>query len=164
MYLKEVEYVVKPADWPQNYIERQLDFIYEAVNKFIDNPNYRTREALISLVTSYDLNQNSVVGVLRTTPYEVSIINSLYVEATYMQCEALKVYLYELISTKTRIQKIASWSSCGVNLNIKEFDYLMPPLKLYYYTYQRYTVEKNKNYSEHLIDIVEELLDEIEKI
>lgn len=160
--MKKVEYVVKPADWPRNYIERQLDFIYEAVNKFIDNPNYRTREALISLVTSYDLNQNSVVGVLRTTPYEVSIINSLYVEATYMQCEALKVYLYELISIKTRIQKIASWSSYGVNLNIKEFDYLMPQLKLYYYTYQRYTVEKNKNYSEHLIDIVEELLDEIE--
>ena len=88
--MKKVEYVVKPADWPRNYIERQLDFIYEAVNKFIDNPNYRTREALISLVTSYDLNQNSVVGVLRTTPYEVSIINSLYVERLICSARHLK--------------------------------------------------------------------------
>lgn len=160
--MKNVEYVVKPINWPQNHIERQLDLIFETTNRFMENPNYRTREALISLVTSYDLNQNSYVGVLRTTEYEVALINSLYIESAHMQCEALKVYLYELISIKTRMQKIASWSSFGGDLNIKEFDNLMPQLKLYYYTYQRYTVEKNKNYSEHLIDIVEELLEEIE--
>lgn len=161
--MKNSERVEKPNDWPNNHIEQQLDLIHETVKKFLDNPNYRTREVLISLVTSYDLNQNSAVGILRTTPYEVAIINTLYVEASYMQCEALKVYLYELISVKTRIQKIVSWSSFGANLHISEFDFLISQLKLYYYTYQRYTVEKNKNYSEYLIEVVEELLEEVEK-
>ena len=38
------------------------------------------------------------------------------------------------------------------------FEGLFPQLKLYYLTYQKFTVEKNKNYAEQLIEVVENIV------
>ena len=50
-----------------------------------------------------------MLGLFRTTDYEVARINTLFVEAHFLQLNALKTYLYELIGYKTRMQKIVSW-------------------------------------------------------
>lgn len=114
---------------------------------------------MISLITDYDLNQSSMLGIVRTTEYEVACINSLFFDANILQLNALKVYLYELIGNKTRMQKIISWfPNCDETIEIKAFEGLLPQLKLYYFSYQRFTIEKSKNYADQLIEIVKDII------
>lgn len=151
--------VDKPKDWPANAIECQLENISTQFDKFKADPSYKNKEVLVSLVSDYDLNQRSMLGLFRTTEYEVACINSLFVESHIHQFNSLKTYLYELVGSKTRMQKIISWFPEGNTvLDIKEFEGLFPPLKLYYYTYQQFTVEKNKNYALHLIEFIEDIV------
>ena len=112
----------KPKDWPANAIECQLENIQNQMDEFKRNPNYKNKEVLVSLVTDYDLNQRSALGLLRTTKYEVAIINSLFFDASIIQLNALKVYLYELITQKTQMQKIILCiPDAKQELDIKEF-------------------------------------------
>lgn len=150
----------KPDKWPANAIECQLDNIQKQLEMFKKNPNYKNKEVLISLVNDYDLNQRSAIGLFRTTEYEVAIINSLFVESYLLQFNSLKVYLYELVSLKTRMQKILSWfPEASRDIEVKEFLGLFPQLKLHYLAYQKFTVENNKSYAEQLIEVVEGILD-----
>lgn len=150
----------KPENWPANAIESQLVNIYTQINKFKENPSYKNKEVLISLVTNYDLNQQSMLGTHRTTEYEVSLINHLFLEAMALNLNALKTYLYELIGNKTRMQKIVSWFPIGdETLEIKEFAGLMNQLSIYYISYQNFTVDKDKPYADKLIETVENFLE-----
>lgn len=156
----EVNTVVdKPEDWPANAIECQLENIRTQLERFKEEPNYKNKEVLISLVSDYDLNQRSTLGLFRTTEYEVACINSLFIDSLMHQFNTLKTYLYELVGYKTRMQKIASWFPEGnTTLEVKEFEGLFPQLKLYYFTYQKFTVEKNKNYAEQLVEVIEDMI------
>jgi hypothetical protein len=146
----------KPEGWPANAIECRLENINDQLDEFKKNPSYKNKEVLVSLVTDYDLNQRSMQGIIRTTDYEVALINTLFFEGSVLQLNALKTYLYELVGYKTRMQKIASWiPECNMTLEVKSFEGLFPQLSLYYYSYQKFTVEKNRKYSEQLIEFVE---------
>ena len=150
----------KPKDWPANAIECQLENIMLQLDKFEQEPTYKNKEVLISLVSDYDLNQRSALGLFRTTEYEIGCINALFIEAHFHMINALKTYLYELIGIKTRMQKIASWfPDVNTPLEIKEFEGLFPQLKLYYFAYQKFTVEKSMNFSEQLIAVIEEIVE-----
>ena len=149
----------KPEKWPANAIECQLENISAQVDRFKKDPSYKNKEVLVSLVTDYDLNQRSMLGLFRTTDYEVARINTLFTEAHFLQLNALKTYLYELVGYKTRMQKIVSWfPETDIKLEVDLFEGLFPQLKLYYLTYQKFTVEKNKNYAEQLIEVVENIV------
>lgn len=110
--------VDKPKDWQANAIECQLENISVQFDKFRADPSYRNKEVLVSLVSDYDLNQRSMLGLFRTTEYEVACINSLFVESFIHQFYALKTYLYRLVRSKTRMQKVVFshnlTSSCHV--------------------------------------------------
>ncbi|MHB8130166.1 MAG: hypothetical protein ACYDEX_14330 [Mobilitalea sp.] len=84
--------VSKPSDWPANAKECALENIYNTLLKFIDKPGFETKEVLVSLVSDYDLNQRSYLGLYRVTEYEVSMINSLYIYAGVINLNTLKVY------------------------------------------------------------------------
>lgn len=156
---KNIMDIEKPKDWPINETELQLENIRNQIDEFIDNPSYKNREVLVSLVTHYDLNQMSGLGLFRTTEYEVAVINSLYFDASFIGFNSLKVFLYELISNKTRMQKMISWfPELKEDTGIKEFDGLFPQLRLHYITYRIFDVEKSKSYAEQLIETVEENL------
>jgi hypothetical protein len=149
--------IEKPEDWPANKIESQLENISIQMQQFNRNPNYKNKEILISLVSDYDLNQESLLGLVRTTEYEVALINDLFIRALAHQFNSLKAWLYRLVGHKTRIQKVISWfPGEQEDLEIKAFEGLFPQLKLYYRTYQKFTVENNKSYSKQLIEVVEE--------
>jgi len=149
----------KPTNWPANAIECKLDSISSQFDKFKEDPNYKNKEVLVSLVSDYDLNQRSSLGLFRTTEYEVAYINSLFIDSYFYQFHTLRAYLYELIGNKTRMQKSASWlQPMNIPLDIKEFEGLAPPLKLYYYTYQQFTVEKNKSYALCLLEFVDSIV------
>lgn len=148
--------VKKPSDWPANAIECELENIYNQTVRFMEEPNYKNKEVLISLLAHHDLNQSSMLGIVRTTAYEVACINTLYMQAGLMCFSLLKTYLYELVGYKTRLQKMISWFPGAQSLEIKEFDYLLPSLALYHITYKIFTVEKEKSFAEQLIGVVEE--------
>lgn len=151
----------KPKDWPANEIELHLDNISNCLDEFVKKPNHETKEILISLVSNYDLNQQSHLGILRTTKYEVAQINSLFIRAQLYNISPLKVYLYELIGTKTRIQKIASWfPEAKETVEISEFKGLFPQLLLYHITYQTYILNKDKEYAEYLIEYAQTVIEQ----
>ena len=157
--IEEISEKQKPEGWPANAIECQLENIQYQVKKFKLNPNYKNKEVLISLICNYDLNQQSTIGLCRTTNYEVAIINSLFIEANFLQLNSLKTYLYELVGFKTRMQKMLSWiPNVRETLDVKQFSSLFHSLKLYYLSYQKFTVEKNKSFSEQLIEVVESII------
>ena len=159
----------KPMDWPVNNRELALDNIYHATEKFKENPGYRTKEILLSLISEHDLNQSSYEGIYRVTEYEVELINILYLMGAAYQINALKVYLYRIVGDTTRMQKMVSWFASELEDNnllndiiaIKAYDnILILPLKLYHYAYQKFNTEKDKSFSEQLLELINNMLDE----
>lgn len=159
----------KPSDWPANNREFMLDNIYRATEKFKETPGYRTKELLLSMVSEYDLNQRSYEGLYRVTEFEVGLINILYLTGAAYQINALKVYLYEVVGDTTRMQKMVSWfaPTLGDNnllsdtLTVKAYDnLLLLPLKLYHYAYQKFNVEKEKSFTDQIVEIINNMLNE----
>ena len=157
----------KPEDWPANAREWALEAICEKVEEFRKNPSYKTREVLLSLVCNHDLNQSTGIGLMRVTEYEVATINYLYMIGAAHQINSLKVYLYDLIAEATRLQKIMSWCNpvLGVNdeegARISAYEKgLLLSLKLYHFTYQKYTIEKELPFAEQLLSVVNGVLQE----
>jgi hypothetical protein len=150
----------KPEKWPANAIEFQLDNINEQIKKFKKNPSYKNKEVLVSLVSNYDLNQSSMRGLYRTTSYEVCLINSLFLEASFLQINVVKTYIYELIGKKTKMQKMLSWvPEVNETMEIKEFSGLLPQLKIYYWIYEIYTVENNKTFADQLVKFFKDYIE-----
>lgn len=115
----------KPKDWPMNAREMALEAVCEKVEEFRKNPSYKTREVLLSLVCNHDLNQSTGIGLMRVTEYEVATINYLYMIGAAHQINSLKVYLYDLITETTRLQKIMSWCNrCWVLMTRKQQELL----------------------------------------
>src|SRR5699024_3536607 len=103
--------------------------------------------------------------LLRTTQYEVSVINGLYFQGMLIGCRSIISFLYDLIERKTQRQKMVAYMAHGLNIpdasiEIEAFENLALPLKLCYLVYQEYSVEKDKRYAEKIIDFVEEMLKE----
>lgn len=139
----------KSEDQPANARESVLEAICEKVEEFRENPSYKTREVLLSLVCNHDLNQSTGIGLMRVTEYEVATINYLYMIGAAHQINSLKIYLYDLITETTRLQKIMSWCNPVLGANDEDAariityeEGLMLPLKLYHFAYQKYTIEK----------------------
>ena len=147
----EIKYAEKPEKWPDNAREYVLDRVLKATEEFRDNPSYITKERLLSWISDYDLNQRSYLGRYRVTEYEVSIINTLYFYGAMSNINALKAYLYELVGETARLQKNMAYMSEVINekegIGIAAYEQgLMLQLKLYYFAYLKFTVEKNKGY------------------
>lgn len=155
----------RPIDWPANGREQRLDIIWDLLNKFESKPSYRTRESLLSFVCDNDANQYTSFGKVRFSEYEVELINIIYVRAAQFQINSVIAYLYDLISEATRLQKINSWIQPVIENKDEDCSYrivpyedgLLLPLKLYYFAYQKFTVEKDDSFAAKLIAVVNEL-------
>ena len=53
----------KPKDWPVNDREIKLETVFKAVEKFRDEPSYKTREVMLALINEHDLNQRVCKGM-----------------------------------------------------------------------------------------------------
>ena len=157
------ERIDKPLDWPKNHREFILDCIWKRLDEFEQNPSYKTRERLLALVSNDDMNQFSSFGLVRFTDYEVVLINSIYLRATWFQISSIKAFLYDLITEATRLQIMISRSE---NLfqeeayRIKQYENgLLDELRLYYYVYQKYSIEKSASFARQLICVVNNIFD-----
>lgn len=156
----------RPDDWPRNGREFRLDCIWDKIDEFEKNPNYKIREVLQAIVSEHDLNQFTSFGLMRFTEYEVELINLIYVRAARCQFNSVKVFLYDLITEATRLQKINSWTNEITGEN-KEDGYRIKPyeeglllqLKLYHFAYQKYTLLKNASFAEQLLSVVNEIFE-----
>jgi len=149
------ETVDKPTEWPANAREARLSNILDTVKRFIEKPNYKNKEILISLVSQVDLNEGNHLGLHRVTEYEVAIINELYELAMYMMFYDLKVFLYQQIAYTSQQQKMAYQITRGSgiieSLEIKAYDLLYPPLALFYQIYANFNIGKTRSFPDQLI-------------
>ncbi len=149
----------KPKDWPVNDRELLLERIYRALVAYEDSPGFRTREVIVSLACNNDLNQRSYYGRYRVTEFEAQLINILYLMGTAYQINAVKTCLYEIVGDMTRLQKMMSWCSEATgeekSIFVEEYsNWLLPPLKLFYFAYQKYNLEKDKGFSDQIVEMV----------
>lgn len=158
----------KPDDWPQNGREAKLELIAEKIREFEQQPSYKNREVLLAIVCDNDANQYSSFGKMRITEFEAELMNVIYFKAERLQINSIKVYLYDLITETTRLQKIMSWCNPVLEEKIEDAyrikpyeEILFPQMRLYYYAYQKYTIEKKDDFSNQLIGIVEDSLKEM---
>ena len=84
--------------------------IEKAIDEFESNPNYKTREVLITMFSDFDLNQTAAIGVYRICEYEVALINKLYLWGLTHFLPSLRCYLYNLVGQTARMQKMFSYS------------------------------------------------------
>ena len=148
----------RPADWPANNRELLLENVLNSVENFIKQPDYNSKEILVSLTTNYDLNQTSSSGSYRNTDYEIAIINTLWFKATKINLNSIKTLLYEIITDSARNQIIASRMISTKNIIIDSYKNLYEPLKLYYLAYLKYKTE-GKSFADQLIEFVNSYLE-----
>lgn len=161
------DYVDKPEDWPVNAKEYKLERIEKALNDYEDNPGYKTKEVLISLISDYDLNQRDNRGLFRVTDYEVSTLNELYLRGLMLQIPSVRCFVYEIVGETTRLQKNLAYI---MEANEEKGTFVIPAyekglwnsLKLYYFIYQAFTLEKDKSFASKTVEIVEDIIKQIE--
>lgn len=150
--------IEKPENWPANAKECELENIYISLKKFIKDPSYKNKEVLVALADNYDLNQKSLLGLYRYSEYEVTMINFLFIHATAMNCNVLKAYLYEHVGLLGRLQKNVAYMGLGDKLEINYFEKLPPSLKLYYICYLNFTVDKDMDFADKIMQVIGEAL------
>lgn len=149
----------KPSDWPANARECELENIWTAVSNFIDKPDHKTKEVLVSLVTSYDLNEKSMSGRMRATDYEVMLINSLYFYGLLIQLPSLRTRLYEIVGETTRLHNILQKMPEDLQIvDLTAYQHLVPPLKLYHYSYGSFNWEKKRSFADQIISEINSIL------
>ena len=150
--------IKKTENWPANAKECELENIYISLKKFIKDPSYKNKEVLVALADNYDLNQKSLLGLYRYSEYEVTMINFLFIHATAMNCNVLKAYLYEHVGLLGRLQKNVAYMGLGDKLEINYFEKLLPSLKLYYICYLNFTVDKDMDFADKIMQVIGEAL------
>ena len=148
----------KPENWPANALECTLQNILDAIENFIDNPGYRTKEVLISLVSTYDLNQKSHLGLFRITEYEAYCINTIYLYAGAIQLHTAKTYLYEFLGERAQWMNMVNRMPDDIKVDDNAYQFLFPNLKLYYSIYLEYNWNKNRNLADQIIKNVTEII------
>jgi hypothetical protein len=121
------------------------------------DPNYKTKEILMSLTTQTHLNEFNSMGLSRITEYEAVAYNTLYMQATLMSYQSLKLLVFKSIGDAIIANKMNSMI-IGEDPYIEEFDNLVPALKLYYLTYYYFKVYKERTFVDELLNQVNILL------
>lgn len=156
--------VVKPADWPANDREAKIENLSLAFDRYIKQPDYDTKEVLVSLACEHDLNQMSSRGEYRISEYEVMEINTLYTLALYHNITSVRVYVYQHIAYITRTHKIVAMiakSAKGypdIPEMIEPFLRMYAQLRIFYVAYRDYIYEKERSLPEHIIEVVTNIL------
>ncbi|HHT37839.1 MAG TPA: hypothetical protein GXZ95_00285 [Mollicutes bacterium] len=149
----------RPKDWPATYSEARLSEVFNYIKIFKDNPTFENKEVLLSLVNQTDLNEGDTRGIHRITEYEVTLINSIYLESLLLQAHDIKIYLYRHISKKIFTNKWASISLNKENYGINnEYQNLIMQLKIFALTYHYFITDKDKSYVYKIKDVTNNIL------
>jgi len=147
------EQVIKPSDWIQSNKEARLENAYNAINNFIKNPTLENKEFLLSMLIHNDLNETSSFGLFRITKYEISMLNSIYMQSKLLQCPAGFLFVYEylielIILIKSQVMCLGAKYEDFVNS--EEILGLHPVLKVFFTSYLYFRIEKKKSFCDQL--------------
>lgn len=157
----------KPDNWPINMAEQSLESILIALDCFTKNPGYVTKETLISVISNYDLNERAFIGEYRVADYEVAAINGMYYQGLAMNLPSLPAYLYSFVGERARVHKMTAYILSSINKEKREDVYIEPynglclSIKLYYFAYLAFNMDKDKPFAEKIIEVVEGLMSDI---
>lgn len=158
----KISTIKKPQDWPQNNREAHLTNILNVCEKFINEPSFYHKELLFSLIDTSDMNEINDIGLVRLTSYECAILNQLYYYASTTCCFDLKMYLYAHIARYTQqhvmLYKMNYLTGIQVDFYCEEYLSLIPPLKLFYVSYNNYHYDKKGSFCDALISQVKLLM------
>lgn len=149
--------IEKPKDWPCNNREIWIENVYNALNEFIRNPNYKTKEILMSLCIHNNINEFSSRGQVRNCLYEVAMYNSLYELSHMINYHSVKIFIYRCLYDIIVINKCTSMALERNNNPIEGYNNLLPSLQLFYIVYYNVRQYKERNFVDELINVVNEL-------
>lgn len=163
---QETDIFTKPNDWPCNRLEHAIELVDRAYSEFCKNPNYRTREVLVSLTALYDFNQINSIGKYRITPYAVRLLNTFWFGARCFNVSSLLIFVYLVVSELCMIDRIIESMSqelCGQGLRSptkdwKSYEYLHKPLFLFYFVYDDYRSRKEGGFDKSVISVTNRIL------
>ena len=150
--------VQKPDKWPESERECALQNIFGAMQRFIEAPNYKNKEVILSLATGYDLSQKPRLGIWRISEYEVELMNCLYLCASGLNIYSVKLFLYDLIQDNTYLQRKFS---CALNRKsdyIETYRMLQPPLDMFYFIWYEYIHIESRSFADQIISSINELI------
>ena len=161
-YMDEKE----PEGWPVNGKEASLSNVHMYFEKFIKEPNFHNKEMLLALINQDDLNEPNDLGMVRTTDYEIGLINSIYFYSKCTGCNDGVLYVYRLLIRSFIMRKMYFMMVEQEHYN---FEYIMendpyikgliPELKYFYFIYGMFRWDKDKSFAACLIDNMLELYD-----
>lgn len=156
--------VQKPDKWPESERECTLQNILGAMQRFIEEPNYKNKEVILSLATGYDLSQKPRLGIWRISEYEVELMNVLYLCASGLNTYSVKLFLYDLIQDNAYLQREFS---CALNRQsdyIETYSMLMPPLDMFYLIWYEYIHMEPRSFADQIVSSINELIHQDEDI
>jgi len=153
--LKKVQ---KPDRWPESERECTLQNIFDAMQRFIEEPNYKNKEVILSLATGYDLSQRPILGIWRISEYEVALMNVLYMIASSLNIYSVKLFLYELIQDNTHLQRKFSSALNKESDCIETYSMLESPLDIYYLIWYEYTHIESRSFADQIIRSANKLI------
>lgn len=165
---EDIEYIDekdKPEDFPANSREGRIQQIYELLSQVPKHPDYTIKEVLSSICIETDLNEQKTLGIMRFTSYEVSLINSIYVLASTLHAEYVKVYLYrEMISLERQFRLGSQWKKqfgLPIDDELDTIGCLVPALKIFYAIYSNYKTQRARRFIDEVINTYNIILQSI---
>lgn len=153
--LKKIQ---KPDKWPENERECALQNIFSAMQRFIEEPNYKNKEVILSLATGYDISQRPILGIWRISEYEVELMNVLYTFASALNICSVKLFLYELIQFNTYLQRQFAHAQNKKDDYIEAYQELWPPLNVFYFIWYEHDHMDSRTFADQIITSINELI------
>jgi len=157
--MEEVEFTTEedmPEDFPANNREARIANIYGLLSKLPKQPDYKIKEVLASICIETDLNEKDSRGLLRITEYEISLINSIYILASQLHAEFIKIYLYrEIITLEMQLRmgnNMKKQFGLPVDDEMNTIGGLIPMLKLFYVFYSNYKANRSRSFIDEVIN------------
>ena len=149
------KYIEEPENWPYNDKEVAIQRVYDALTNFIENPNYETKEIIMSLCIQNDINEFSSKGWFRNTEYEISMYNEIYFLATVTCMHSVKIFLYRCLYEMVVSNKMINMMTGEENNYLEIANNLCLPLRLFYFSYFNMRQFKNGYFVDDLINVVD---------
>lgn len=155
--LKKIQ---KPDKWPENERECALQNIFSAMQRFIEEPNYKNKEVILSLSAGYDISQRPILGICRISEYEVELMNVLYTFASALNIYSVKLFIYDLIQHNTHLQRQFACALNKENDYIEEYQGLLLPLNIFYFIWYEYVHIESRTFADQIISSINEQIQE----
>ena len=157
----------KPNKWPRNTRELRLDQIDKAIGDFQKDPNYASRERLVSLSFDYDANQIGSIGDMSgVSPYEISLVQNIYKAGSFHNILSLRILALRVIAEWVLMDRMVLrfegfLKSRGARVPCRASDwfrYLGLNFQLLYTAIDNYQDTKSTRMSDILIALASDLM------